>query len=76
MLAAECSLEVGEFVHTLGDYHIYHEHFNAVDVQLNRKPLKLPNLIFKKKNFFEYKLNDFILDNYSPHPSIKASMNV
>ena len=76
MLAAECSLKVGEFVHTLGDYHIYHEHFNAVDVQLNRKPLKLPNLIFKKKNFFEYKLNDFILEDYNPHPPIKASMNV
>ena len=76
ILADECSLDVGEFVHTLGDYHIYHEHFEAIDVQLNRKPFKLPKLNFNKKNIFKYELNDFTLEDYSHHPAIKALMNV
>ncbi len=76
MLAEECSLKVGEFIHTLGDYHIYHEHFEAVDIQLSRIPKKLPELKFVKKNFFDYKLDDFVLKNYEYHPTIKANMNV
>ena len=76
LLAKECDLEVGEFIHTLGDYHIYHEHFEAINIQLIRQPRELPNLIFNKKNIFKYSLEDFILENYNPHPSIKASMNV
>ena len=54
ILAVECSLDVGEFVHTLGDYHIYHEHFEAINVQLNRKPFRLPKLNFNKKNIFKF----------------------
>ena len=76
LLASECSIEVGEFIHTLGDYHIYHEHFEAVEMQLKRDPLKLPELYYEKKNIFEYKLNDFILKNYNSHEKIKANMNV
>ena len=49
LLAAECSLEVGEFILTLGDYHIYHEHFEAVKEQISREPKNLPNLVFNKK---------------------------
>ena len=76
MLARECNFEVGEFIHTLGDYHIYHEHFDAINTQFDKEPKKLPNLIFHKKDFFKYSLNDFNLENYNPHPAIKASMNV
>ena len=76
LIATECSLEVGEFIHTLGDYHIYHEHFEAINIQMNRKVYSLPKLDFDKKNIFEYSLKDFSLINYNPHPSIKATMNV
>ena len=76
ILALECDLDVGEFIHTLGDYHIYHEHFDAINTQLKRKPMPLPKLIFTKKIFFEYSVNDFILKNYNPQSIIKASMNV
>ena len=76
LLASECSIQVGEFIHTLGDYHIYHEHFEAVEMQLKRDPLKLPELYYEKKNIFEYKLNDFTLKNYNSHATIKANMNV
>ena len=76
LLAAECSLEVGEFILTLGDYHIYHEHFEAVKEQISREPKDLPNLAFNKKKIFDYSLRDFTLENYDPHPTIKAKMNI
>lgn len=76
LLATECKLDIGEFVHTLGDYHIYHEHFEAISTQLDREPDQLPQLIFKKKDFFKYSVNDFILKNYKPQSTIKATMNV
>jgi thymidylate synthase len=76
LIAKECSLEVGEFIHTLGDYHIYHEHFEAAKIQLSRETHALPELEFNKKNIFNYSLSDFVLNNYDPHPTIKANMNV
>ena len=76
ILAVECDLKVGEFIHTLGDYHIYHEHFEQVEMQLKRKTKKLPILKFKKKKFSSYKIDDFKLERYYPHSAIKASMNV
>jgi len=76
ILAKECSLEVGEFIHTLGDYHIYHEHFKAVDTQLLREPKDLPQIVFSQKGIFDYTVSDFNLINYDPYPAIKASMNV
>ena len=76
LIAAECSLEIGEFVHTLGDYHIYHEHFEAINIQMKREPHTLPKLNFNRKDIFDYSLNDFNLINYDPHPTIKATMNV
>jgi len=76
LIAAECKLNVGEFIHTLGDYHIYHEHFDAINIQLNREPMHLSGLFFNKKDIYKYSVNDFILENYNPHPAIKASMNV
>ena len=76
IIAKECDLDVHEFVHTLGDYHIYHEHFDQVETQLSRSVKILPNLSFKTKKITEYKTNDFKLLNYDPHPTIAASMNV
>ena len=76
LIAAECKLDVGEFIHTLGDYHIYHEHFDAINIQLDREPISLPSLFFDKKDTDKYSLNDFTLENYNPHPAIKAAMNV
>ena len=76
LIARECNFDVGVFVHTLGDYHIYHEHFNQVKIQLNRSTKKLPDLIFETKNIEEYKIDDFKLVNYNPHPTIVAEMNV
>ncbi len=76
IIARECNLDVGKFVHSLGDYHIYHEHFDQVETQLSRSVKILPNLSFKTKKITEYKTNDFKLLNYDPHPTIAASMNV
>ena len=76
MFAKECNLQVGNFIHSLGDFHIYEEHFNAVEIQLERSPMDLPTLKFEAKNFFEYDINDFNLDNYNYHPKIIAPMNV
>ena len=76
LLAAECGLDVGEFIHSLGDFHIYHEHFDAINIQLSRDPKDLPNLFFDKKDIYKYSVNDFALENYNPHNTIKASMNV
>ncbi len=76
MLARECNLEVGDFIHSLGDFHIYEEHFEQVNIQIERTPNDLPTLRFETKNFFNYNVNDFELINYNHHPKIDASMNV
>ena len=76
IIAKECNLDLGEFIHTLGDYHIYHRHFDQVKEQLKRKIKKLPKLEFDKKNIFNYKVKDFELKNYEFHPVIKGEMNV
>ena len=76
ILAKECGYEVGEFIHSLGDFHIYEEHFDQVKIQLKRDFRKLPNLSFQQKKWNEYKTSDFELVNYYPHPKITASMSV
>ena len=76
ILSKECGFEVGEFIHSLGDFHIYEEHFEQVKIQLDREPKKLPKLEFKQKNISEYKTSDFELINYDHHPKIVAPMNV
>ena len=76
IIANQCNLKLGEFVHTLGDYHIYHKHFKQVKEQLKRKTKKLPIVNFKSKNIFKYNVNDFNLIGYNSHPAIKAEMNV
>ena len=76
IIAEECKLGVGEFVHSLGDFHIYEEHFDQVKIQLTREPKQLPTLKFLPKNINDYKTSDFELLNYEPHPKIVAPMNV
>ena len=76
IIAKECKLEVGEFVHSLGDFHIYEEHFDQVEIQLTRDPKQLPILKFTPKKISDYSTSDFELNNYDPHPKIVAPMNV
>ena len=76
ILARECGYDVGEFIHTLGDFHIYEEHFEQVKIQLKRKPKKPPSLKFEQKNFNEYTTSDFELIDYDHYPKIEAPMNV
>jgi len=77
ILASECGLKVGDFVWTGGDCHIYNNHFEAVEVQLAREPKTLPTLVFAQdKKIAEYKVDDFVLQNYNPDPAIKAEMAV
>ncbi len=76
ILAKECGYGTGEFIHCLGDFHIYEEHFEQVKIQLKRKPKKLASLKFEQKKLSEYKTSDFELINYDHHPKIIASMNV
>ncbi|CAN5556944.1 thymidylate synthase [soil metagenome] len=78
MMAQVCGLKVGEFVHTLGDAHIYSNHFDQVKLQLSRDPLPLPTLQLNPliKNIFEFKFEDIVITNYNPHPAIKAIVAV
>ena len=76
IIAEECKLGVGDFIHSLGDFHIYEEHFDQVKIQLKREPKQLPTLKFLPKKINDYKTDDFELLNYEPHPKIVAPMNV
>jgi len=78
MLAKTCGYEVGEFVHTFGDLHIYTNHVDAVNEQLSREPRKLPELIIKRdvKSIVDFKEEDFELVGYDPHPTIKGVVSV
>ncbi|GAA0297498.1 thymidylate synthase [Gracilibacillus halotolerans] len=77
LIANECGLEVGEFIHTLGDAHIYSNHIEQVKAQLERTPRALPTLqLPKDKSVFEIELEDIQLENYEPHPAIKAPVAV
>ena len=76
IIAEECKLGVADFIHSLGDFHIYEEHFDQVKIQLTREPKKLPTLKFLSKKISDYKTSDFELHNYDPHPKILAPMNV
>ena len=76
IIAKEVGIEPGEFIHTLGDYHVYHDHFDAVHTQLSRKPGKLPTLNFEHKPIDKYTVEDFKLVDYEPQGVIKAKMNV
>ena len=78
MIAHVCGLEFGEFIHTLGDAHIYTNHIDQVNEQLRRKPKKLPQIKINPsvKNIFDFKYEDFSLEGYDPYPLIKAPVAV
>ena len=78
MIAQVCDLEPGDFVHTFGDVHIYSNHLEQVKLQLSRKPYPLPTMKLNPavKNIFDFRFEDFILENYQHHPAIKAPVAV
>ena len=77
MMAQVCGLEAGEFVHTLGDTHLYLNHLEQVDEQLSRTPRALPTMRLNPdvKSIFDFKYEDFTLEGYDPYPTIKAPMS-
>lgn len=74
MMAQQCDLEVGDFVWTGGDTHLYSNHMDQTHLQLSREPRPLPKLIIKRKpeSIFDYRFEDFEIEGYDPHPGIKA----
>ena len=78
MIAQVCELEVGEFIHTLGDAHIYLNHIEQVDLQLTREPLELPKLELnpKIKNIEDFKYEDIEIVDYKFHPPIKGKISI
>ena len=77
MIAKECGLQVGEFIHTLGDAHLYLNHLEQAAEQLSRDTRPLPRMTLKgdNKSIFDYTYDDFVLEDYDPHPAIKAPLS-
>lgn len=79
MMAAQVTgLEAGDFVHTLGDAHLYLNHLDQARLQLTREPRSLPRMVINPevKSIFDFKYSDFTLEGYDPHPHIKAEVSV
>jgi len=78
MLAQVCDLEVGDFIHTFGDAHLYHNHFEQARLQLAREPLALPEMKMNPdiKDLFGFSYEDFELVGYEAYPHIKAPVAV
>lgn len=78
MIAQVCGYEVGEFVHTFGDVHIYTNHFEQIKLQLSREPRKLPTLKLNPeiKNIEDFTIEDIEIIGYDPHPVIKGAVSV
>lgn len=78
MIAQVCGLQPGDFVHTFGDVHIYSNHMEQVKLQLSRQPFPLPAMKLNPavKDLFDFKFEDFTLENYESHPAIKAPVAV
>ncbi|PST82448.1 thymidylate synthase [Pedobacter yulinensis] len=78
MVAQVCNLQPGEFIHTLGDAHLYNNHIEQAQLQLTRTPRQLPKMVLNPeiKGIFDFKFEDFSLEDYDPHPHIKAVVAV
>jgi len=78
MVAQVCGLQYGDFVHTLGDAHLYNNHIEQANLQLSREPRPLPTMEINPnvKDIFDFKFEDFTLKNYDPHPHIKGAVAV
>ncbi len=78
MVAQQCNLDVGDFIWTGGDTHLYSNHIEQTKLQLQREPMVLPKLVInrKPKNIFDYKFEDFMIDGYQSHPHIKADVAI
>ena len=78
MMAQVTGLKAGDFVHTLGDAHIYLNHLEQVQLQLTREPRELPTMHINPdiKDLFKFQYEDFELQNYNPHPHIKGEVSV
>lgn len=78
MVAQVTGLEVGDFVHSFGDVHLYHNHFDQARLQLGREPRPLPRLTINpdRQDLFEFTFEDFMITGYDPHPHIKAEVAV
>lgn len=78
MVAQVCDMKLGELVHTLGDTHIYNNHFEQVKIQLSREPRPYPKMILNEnvKSIFDFKFEDFILEGYNPYAPIKGEIAI
>lgn len=78
MMAQVCGLKAGDFVHTLGDAHLYLNHLEQAELQLTREPLSLPKMVINPdvKDIFSFKFEDFSLEGYEAYPSIKAPIAI
>lgn len=78
MIAQVCGLKAGEFIHTMGDAHIYSNHVEQIKLQLTREPKKLPTMKINPnvKSIFDFKIDDFTLEDYDPYPAIKGEVAV
>jgi thymidylate synthase len=78
MVAQVCDLQLGDFVHSFGDVHLYNNHLQQAELQLSRLPYDLPTMVLNPsvKNIFDFKYEDFALENYQFHPAIKAPVAV
>ena len=78
MMAQVCGLQYGDFIHTFGDAHIYNNHLEQANLQLSRDPPPLPTMKINPnvKDIFNFKYEDFTLENYDPHPHIKGIVAV
>ncbi|MFM1889098.1 MAG: hypothetical protein RL501_1385 [Bacteroidota bacterium] len=78
MIAQVCGFEPGDFIHTLGDAHIYNNHLEQVDLQLSRAPKPLPKMHLNPKvtDIFSFEFDDFTLEGYDPHPHIKGAVAI